>query len=315
MTLTLGSGDLIFEPVEGWEKLPDGWAFMDVAGVAVDSGDNVYVFSRGDHPVIVFDREGNFLRSWGEGAFTQRTHGIHIGPDDSVYCIDDEMHTVQKFTPEGELLMTLGTPHRPSLKWGGQPFNKPTHAAVSRVTGDLYVTDGYGNCRVHKFSLEGQHILSWGEPGTDPGQFIRPHNVVVDKNDNVYIADRENHRIQVFDSDGRLLTMWNNIHRPDGLCLDADQNLYIGELNGFWGVDDCPGLGHRVSIYDLNGKLLTRFGDPEEGEGPGQFIAPHGVAVDSRGDLYVGDASYTLRGKYMDPPRVLKSLRKFARRR
>ena len=315
MTLTLGSGDLIFEPVEGWEKLPDGWAFVDVAGVAVDSGDNVYVFTRGEHPVIVFDREGNFLRSWGEGTFTQRTHGIHIGPDDSVYCIDDEMHAVQKFTTQGELLMTLGTPHRPSPKWGGQPFNRPTHAAVSPVTGDLYVTDGYGNCRVHKFSPEGRHILSWGEPGIDPGQFIRPHNVVIDKDDNVYIADRENHRIQVFDSDGRFLTMWNNIHRPDGLCLDADQNLYVGELNGFWGVDDCPGLGHRVSIYDLKGELLTRFGDPEEGEGPGQFIAPHGVAVDSRGDLYVGDASYTLRGQYMDPPRVLKSLRKFARKR
>ena len=314
MTMTLGSGSLLFEPVEGWEKLPDGWSLVEVAGVAVDSRDNVYVFSRGEHPVIVFDREGNFLRAWGEGMFSdQRRHGIHIAPDDSVYCADDGLHTVQKFTPEGKLLMTLGTPNQPSPKWGGQPFNRPTHLAVSPVTGDMYVSDGYGNCRIHKFSHDGRHILSWGEPGVDPGQFIRPHNVVIDKDDNVYIADRENHRIQVFDSNGRFLDMWNNIHRPDGICLDLEGNFFIGELNGMPGVDDCPGLGHRMSVYNLQGKLLTRFGSPEEGEGPDQFTAPHGVAVDSRGDLYVGDVSFTIRGQHMTPPRHLKSLRKFAR--
>ena len=315
MTTALGSGNLIFEPVEGWEKLPDGWSFVDVAGVAVDSRDNVYVFNRGEHPVVVFDREGNFLRSWGEGIFTQRTHGIHVAPDDSVYCVDDALHTIQKFTPEGRLLTTLGTPTQPSPIWRGQPFNRPTHVAVSPATGDLYISDGYGNCRIHKFSPDGRHILSWGEPGIDPGQFIRPHNVVIDTDDNIYIADRENHRIQVFDSNGRFLTMWNNIHRPDGICLDAEGNFFVGELNGMTGMEGCPGLGHRVSIYNLKGDLLSRFGDPEEGEGPAQFIAPHGVAVDSRGDLYVGDVSFTIRGQHMDPPRELKSLRKFARKR
>jgi NHL repeat len=185
--------------------------------------------------------------------------------------------------------------------------------AVSRVTGHLYVSDGYGNSRIHKFTPDGRHVLSWGEPGIDAGQFIRPHNVVIDREDNVYVADREAHRIQVFDANGTFITMWNNIHRPDGICLDGEGNFFIGELNGMGGVDDAPGLGHRVSIYDLRGQLRARFGDAEEGEGPGQFIAPHGVAVDSRGDLYVGDVAYTIRGRHLTPPRHLKCFRKFRR--
>jgi hypothetical protein len=118
----------------------------------------------------------------------------------------------------------------------------------------------------------------------------------------------------VFDANGKFITMWNNIHRPDGICLDADGNFFIGELNGMGGVDDAPGLGHRVSVYNLHGQLQTRFGDPEEGEGPTQFIAPHGVAVDSRGDLYVGDVAFTIRGRHMHPPKHLKCFRKFARK-
>ena len=314
MTITLGSGNLTFEPVENWEKLPEGWAFVDVAGVAVDAKDNVYVFNRGEHPVIVFDREGNLLRTWGEGSFTQRTHGIHISPDESVYCVDDGLHTIQKFTLDGKLLMTLGTPNQPSPSWGGQPFNRPTHVAVSPVTGDLYISDGYGNSRIHKFSPDGRHILSWGEPGVDAGQFINPHNVAIDKDDRIYVADRENFRMQLFDSSGKFLGMWNNIHRPDGICLDGDGNLYIGELNAYAHLTDCPGLGHRVSIYSPDGKLVTRLGDPEEGEGPSQFIAPHGVAVDSRGDLYVGDVSYTIRGRHMDPPKHVRCFHKLAKK-
>ena len=309
----LGSGDLLFEPVIGWEKMPPGWSFVDVAGVAVDSRDNVFVFNRGEHPVIVFDRDGNFLRSFGEGRFSGRMHGIHVAPDDSVYCVDDGLHTVQQFSADGRLLTTLGTPNRPSAKWQGEPFNRPTHVAVSVRTGNIYVTDGYGNCRVHKFAPDGRHLMSWGEPGVDAGQFIRPHNVLIDREDNVYVADRENHRIQVFDANGKFISMWNNIHRPDGIALDAHDNFYVGELNGIEGVDDCPGLGHRVSVYNLRGELQTRFGDPEEGEGPTQFIAPHGVAVDSQGSLYVGDVAYTIRGRKLNPPRELKCLRKFRR--
>ena len=314
MAMTLGSGDLTFEPVEGWEKLPDGWSFVECPGVAIDSQDNVYVLTRGEHPIIVFDRQGNFLRSFGEGLFSSsRTHGLYIAHDDSVLVADDELHTVQKFTPQGKKLMEIGQRNLPSPKWGGQPFNRPTSAAIMPSNGDIYISDGYGNSRIHAYSGTGEYKFSWGSPGIDPGQFIRPHNIAIDSNDRVYVVDRECHRIQIFDPRGNFITMWNNIHRPDAMVLRHD-HIYVGELNGMPGVDDAPGLGHRVSIYDLDGKLLTRFGDPEEGEGPGQFIAPHGIAVDSHGDLYVSDVSYTIRGLHLDPPRHLKSLRKFARK-
>lgn len=312
MVVALGSGKLTYQPVEGWAKLPEGWSFLELAGVAVDSKDNVYALTRGEHPVIVFDRDGNFLRAWGEGLF-KRPHGIHIAPDDAVFIADDGNHTVRKFTPEGKLLMTLGVENQPAQKWSGRPFNRPTHVAVSPKTGDLYITDGYGNSRVHSYTADGRYRFSWGEPGVDPGQFIRPHNIVIDKDDTIYVADRENHRIQVFNNKGELQAIWHNIHRPDGICLDDEGNFYIGELCGFPGLEDAPGLGHRISIYDLQGKLLTRFGDPYWGEGPGQFIAPHGIAVDSRGDIYVAEASYTMKGAHMDPPRELRSFQKLAR--
>ena len=311
MAVILGEGDFRYEALAEWEKLPDGMSLLETPGVAVDSKDQVYAFTRNpDNPVVVLDADGNLVRTFGQGIFGKRSHGILIGPDDSVWCVDDGIHTITKFTPEGELLLTIGTTNEPAPIWSGQPFNRPTHAAVSPNTGDIFITDGYGNSRVHKYTSEGERVLSWGEPGIDAGQFIRPHNVAVDSDDLVYVADREAHRVQVFDSDGHFVTMWNNIHRPDGMTLGPDGNIYVGELNGMGGVDDAPGLGHRVSILNRSGELLARFGDPEEGEEPGKFIAPHGIAVDSRGDIYVGEVAFTIRGSHMDPPRYPKSLKK-----
>ena len=311
MAVILGEGDFRYEALAEWEKLPDGMSLLETPGVAVDSKDQVYAFTRNpDNPVVVLDADGNLVRTFGQGIFGKRSHGILIGPDDSVWCVDDGIHTITKFTSEGELLLTIGTTNEPAPIWSGQPFNRPTHAAVSPNTGDIFITDGYGNSRVHKYTADGERVLSWGEPGIDAGQFIRPHNVAVDSDDLVYVADREAHRVQVFDSDGNFVTMWNNIHRPDGMTLGPDGNIYVGELNGMGGVDDAPGLGHRVSILSRNGELLARFGDAEEGEEPGRFIAPHGIAVDSRGDIYVGEVAYTIRGSHMDPPRYPKSLKK-----
>ena len=314
MTVTVGSGNLTFQALEEWEKLPEGWSLHECPGVAVDSQDNVYVLTRGEHPIIVFDRDGAFLRSFGEGLFSNRTHGLYIAHDDSVLVADDGIHTIQKFSSTGEKLMEIGERNKPAAKWSGEPFNRPTSAAIMPSNGDVYISDGYGNSRIHVYSGTGEYKLSWGSPGIDAGQFIRPHNIAVDKNDRVLVADREAHRVQVFDAKGKFITMWSNIHRPDAMVL-RDDLVFVGELNGMAGVDDAPGLGHRVGIYDLDGKLQERFGDEIEGEGPGQFIAPHGVAVDSRGDLYVSEVAYTIRGQFMDPPRSSKSLKKLLRKR
>ena len=126
--------------------------------------------------------------------------------------------------------MTIGTPGKSSEIWKGEPFNRPTHAAVSKKSGDIFITDGYGNFRVHKYSAEGNYIKSWGEPGIEPGQFLRPHNIAVDDNDRVIVADREAHRVQVFDTDGNVIDVWNNIFMPNGLTIGPDGNIYIGEL-------------------------------------------------------------------------------------
>ena len=307
-----GSGGFLYKYVDGWDKLPEGWSFRDCPSVGVDSHDNVYVITRGEHPIIVFDREGNFLRSFGDGLFSQWTHGLYVAYDDTIWCSDIRLHTIQKFSPQGEKLMELGEKNQPTPKWSGQPFNQPTSAAVMPSNGDIYVSDGYGNSRIHVYTPSGEYKFSWGSPGIDPGQFLHPHNIAIDGNNRVYVVDRTPHRIQVFDAKGKFLTMWNNIFLPDAMALWQD-HIYIGELMPPRGLDDAPGVGHRVSIYDLDGNMVCRFGAPNEGEGPGEFIAPHGIAVDSSGDIYVGEVSYTIRGSKENPPREPRCLSKYAR--
>ncbi len=312
MAEVFGYGDFQYAFVEDWLKLPDGMRLLECPGVVCDSEDRVFILTRGEHPIMVFDRDGNFLRSFGEGLFSNRTHGLYIAHDDSILAADDGIHTIQKFTPNGEKVMEIGERNHPAPRWSGQPFNRPTSAAIRPASGDIYISDGYGNSRIHCYTGDGQYKFSWGEPGIDAGQFIRPHNIAVDADDRILVVDREAHRVQVFDPEGGFITMWSNIHRPDAMVL-WENHIYIGELNGMGGVDDAPGLGHRVTIYDLAGNRVGLFGDKEEGEGAGQFIAPHGIAVDSTGAVYVAEVSYTIRGSHMDPPRELRSFSKYQR--
>jgi hypothetical protein len=295
MTVTIGTGNFTYRVEEGWGKLPEGWEFGDVAAVGVDRHDNVYAFNRGAHPMVVFDRNGNFLRSWGEAIFS-RAHGVHMAPDDTIYCTDDGDHTVRQCTLNGKVLLEIGVPGRATPYMSGEPFNRCTHTALS-PQGDIYVSDGYGNSRVHKYSPSGQLLLSWGSPGTDPGQFNIAHNICCDADGWVYVADRENHRVQVFDGNGRFETQWNNMHRPSGLFMTGGKCplCYIAELGPHLPVNrDLPNIGPRISIYDLQGNRLARVAaDPPRGGGPGQFVSPHGLTVDSRGDLYVGEVAAT----------------------
>ena len=198
----IGVDRFTYETEEGWDKIPAGYEFPDASGVTVDADDNVYILNRGPHPVIVLDKDGNFVRSWGEGEFDQRAHGIHCSPDGFIYTVNDSQHCIKKYTREGKLVMVIGDENQAAEKWSGTPFHRPTNMAVSPNTGDIYVTDGYGNSRVHRYTAEGKPIVSWGAPGVEPGEFQIPHNVVVDSDENVYVTDRENYRLQVFDRNG-----------------------------------------------------------------------------------------------------------------
>jgi hypothetical protein len=295
MSTILGSGEHSYRVAQNWAKLPEDWALTDVASVGVDSKDNVYAFNRGAHPMIVFDRDGNFLRSFGEDLF-KRAHGLHIDADDNLYCTDDGDHTVRKCTPEGKVLLTIGLPSKPQPFMSGEPFNRCTHTALS-PSGEIYVSDGYGNARVHKYTPDGRLIKSWGEPGSDPGQFNIVHNIATDADGFVYVADRENHRVQVFDGDGRYQAQWNNLHRPCALCACGVKRttFIIGELGPGLPVNlNVPNLGPRLTVVDSTGKRIARLGG-ENGPGleTGKFLAPHGLAIDSHGDIYVGEVGVT----------------------
>lgn len=318
MKTILGSGNYTYEEDLDWAKLPAGWSFLEVTDVAVDSHDRVFVFNRGQHPMIVFDREGNFLFSWGEGQFSKKPHGVTIGPDDILYCVDDGGHTVRKYTPEGKLIMTIGTQGQAAPYQSGIPFNRPTKVALDPKSDEFYVSDGYGNSRVHKYSADGILLFSWGAPGTDPGEFNIVHTVCTDRDGWVYVTDRESHRLQIFDARGKYITQWNNMHRVCGLCLNYEPDLvvYVTEMVSHQNVNkDIPNLGSRISIFDSTGRRIGRLGGLHAGEGPGEFISPHSLAIDSRGDLYVGEVSFNALGRKLTPPRELRSFRKLIRQR
>ena len=310
----LGSGSLRYEVSgEDWGNLPEGWTYKEATAVAVDSKDNVYVFNRGTQPMVVFDRDGNFLRSWGGDIFTL-AHGVSVGPDDSIYCADSGDHTVRKMSPEGEVLLTLGTKGQPAPAMSGRPLCRPTHLAVDRRNGDLFVSDGYSNARVHHYTPDGELVGSWGESGTGPGQMNIVHNIAIDDDGWIYVADRENRRIQVFDTEGNLEAQWTNLSRAATVCVDHQGLVYVGEYyagigSNVLGTD----LGPRVTIFDTQGNVQAKLGRESYGDQPGRFYAPHGISVDSRGDIYVAEVSWAEYGMHMDPPKVLRSLQKLVK--
>lgn len=308
----------LFRFDDTWPTLPAGVRLGDVGGVAIDREDRIHVFQRGTPPMLVFDRAGTLLDAWGEGIFTS-PHGIHHGHDGCLYCTDDGDHTLRKFDTRGRLLLTIGIPGVPSGFMSGKPFNRCTHSALS-PSGDIYITDGYRNACVHCYSPTGQHLRSWGGSGSGPGEFYVPHNIVCDAGGTLYVADRENHRIQRFDGEGRYLGQWNNLHRPMALWLqaatpDRECAFYVGEAAPSFNVR-FPNLGPRISILDAEGRLQARFGDIGPGHASDRFIAPHGIAVDSQGDVYVGEVAHVAWPHlYPDEPvpEGLRTLRRLVR--
>ncbi len=304
-----GTGKYTYELVDGWAKCPEGFSFIDVIGIATDSQDKVYVLNRSAYPIMIFDREGTLLAQW-DVKFLKGGHGIYVGPDGSVYCTDYDEHTVTKYTPDGKtILLTLGNKNQPSdtgyvpkpgmnletIKRTGPPFNRPAGVALSS-SGEIYVSDGYGNARVHKFTPDGTLLLSWGKPGTAQGQFRLPHFVWVDKQERVWVCDRENNRIQIFNTKGEFLSQWTDLSHPSAMSIDDEGTVYVSEMS------------QRVSIFTNEGKLLARWGNQGQAKETTLFVAPHAIAVDSRGDIYVG--CWTMGGKFDRGSRTIQKFTK-----
>jgi DNA-binding beta-propeller fold protein YncE len=315
--VTLGTGKYTYEVSgENWGKLPEGWFYKEATSVDVDSEDNVYVFNRGNHPMIVFDPEGNVLRSWGEGGLFTNPHAVTIAPDDTVWCVDSQDHSIRQFTPDGKLLMILNERHNHAPAMSGEPFCSPTRVAVDPRNGEILVADGYGNARVHRFSPDGKKVLkSWGQSGTEPGQFNIVHDIAVDEDGYIYIGDRENRRIQVFHPEGKLEARWPDFSRTAAVCVSEDL-VYVGEYyaGGTEAYKVAGRLGPRISILDVRGRLLARLGEDPFGDEPGRFYAPHGLANDSKGNIYVAEVSHAEFGRYLDPPRELRSMQKLIKK-
>ncbi len=257
----VGTGDHVYEVVHPFGRLPEGITLGNTSHVATDSQDRVYVYQRQDPPVLVFDSDGNLLTSWGSGELLD-AHGIYISAADEVYLVDRDAHEVVKFNVSGESRLRLGHRGRPSLQ---APFNHPADIAVA-PNGDLLVADGYGNSSVHRFSADGQHQLSWGTPGSGPGQFTTPHGIWVDLAERVYVCDRENNRVQVFSIGGEYLTEWRDFYHPMDIYQDPQGVFYV--------TDQIP----RITMLNAAGEMITRGRTPYNG---------HGVWLDSQGNVYL----------------------------
>ncbi len=261
-----------YRVVASWPQLPANIQLGQVSGVATDSADRVYVFHRGKQPILVLDRSGKLLRSWGDDLI-KSAHGLRVDHENHVWTTDVGNHLVRKFDAEGKLLLTLGKQDQP----GDTPdqFNRPTDVAVA-PSGEFYVSDGYGNSRVVKFSKEGKYLKEWGKKGTGEGEFNLPHAICLDARGRVYVGDRENNRIQVFDADGKFLAQWRDSGAPFGLFLTPDERLLVAD-----------GRAHWVKVLDLQGKTLGRWSEP--GKGPGQLTLPHALCRDKQGAVYVAE--------------------------
>jgi streptogramin lyase len=285
--MPLGQGTHTYDHAGNWGGLVDDYHEGWIPGVACDSKDRVFVYSRSQKPLNVYDRDGNFLETWGEDVLEPNlAHGIIIDKDDNVFVTDATSHCVHKFDPAGNVILTLGSPGQPGAN-DGEPFNRPTDIALDSE-GNIFVSDGYGNARIHKYSPDGKLLLSWGDRGDKPGEFSISHSVRIDKEDRVWSCDRENCRLQIFDGLGNFLDEWTGLLRPNNIFLHPDEDLiYIAEL------------GRRISIFTMDRKLVSSWGGGgEPSETPGEFLGgAHGIWVDSRGDIYAGEVELGEEGR------------------
>lgn len=276
-----------------WPQTPKGSTREAVTGLAIDKNDHVFVFTRSLPPVQVYEAAtGKLVRAWGEEHF-KSTHQLRLDAEGNVWAADIGHHQVMQFTPTGRLLRALGT--KGVAGKDEKHFNMPTDVAVT-PEGDVYVADGYGNARIVHFDKKGKYVKEWGTLGSKPGEFSIPHAIVYAKG-KLYVADRNNSRIQVFDPSGKLLDVWGNLMIPWGLSVTEKGELWAcGSSPMRWRPTDkglgCPPKDQVLMRYTLEGKLQQLWTVPKGVDGkevPGDLNWVHCIATDSKGNLYAGD--------------------------
>lgn len=286
-----------YEVDPSWPKKPAEWEWGAVPGIAVDRHDNIYVFTRAQPPVQVYRPDGTLVRAWGEDTIGN-AHHLKIDHDGNVWAADIGLHVVRKFSPEGDILLTLGTA---GVKGDDEThLNKPTDMAVTPA-GDVFVSDGYGNNRVVHFDRHGKFVKQWGRMGVGPEEFSLPHAIAVDSQGRLYVADRNNVRIQIYNQAGQLLDSWANVVVPWGFCMTARDELWVCGSSPMPWLEDpqypgaplsCPPKDQLVICFNTAGRPLQLWTIPKGADGqeqPGDVNWIHAVAVDSQGNLYVGD--------------------------
>jgi sugar lactone lactonase YvrE len=278
-----------YRRVDNWAKLPEGMKFGQAISVDGDAAGHVWVFHRGEPPVLEFDLNGNLLKSFGQGMFVQ-SHGLCLDPDGSIWLSDGRAkdgkgQQVFKVSQDGKVLLTLGK----AGVSGATPdtFNAPSDIAIGR-NGDIFVADGHGgqtNARVVKFSKDGKFIKEWGKLGAAPGEFNIPHSLAIDSQGRLFVADRGNNRIQIFDQDGKFITEWKQFGRPSGIFIAKDDTIYVVDSESNKARN--PGFKRGIRIGSAkDGSIKAYIPDIDPDQETTTILGAEGVGVDTKGDVY-----------------------------
>jgi DNA-binding beta-propeller fold protein YncE len=279
------SGDFSFRLLFKWAKFAPEQRVKIICGIAQATDGLIYVATRSSvYPIAVFDTDGNFIRGFGEDIHFRRTHGIWADSDGTLWCCDDQSNLVYHLDTWGKVLHTMGTKdefcdngYDPTVTWphdlytitrAGEPFNRPTKV-IRAPNGCIYTADGYGNTAIHCFDKNFKLIKTWGGPGREEGKFRLPHAIWADPQNRIWVTDRENDRVQIFDEDGSFIKLFDRLEWPSEIWGN-EKNIYISEARS------------GVVIYDMNMKQVARIGYP------GSPIGAHGLGGDSEGNLYLG---------------------------
>ena len=301
---SIATAQCVVDPT--WPQKPQDFKWAQMPGITVDAKDQVYIFTRSQPAVQVYKADGEFVRAWDMDDFAG-AHFIRIDPVGNIWTANIQSHVIRKYSPDGKLLLTLGEPGRDGADQGH--FNKPTDMVIL-PSGDIFVSDGYGNRRVVHFDANGKYVKEWGQAGTGPGQFALPHSIVADSKNQLYVADRENARIQVFDTKGKLLAVWADRITPWGLWLTKNQELWVcgsscvkKEGTDEWNV--LPPPDQLLMKLSLKGEVLVCVPlakTPAPPGEPGQLDWVHGIALDSKGNFYLGDIQGARAQKFVLKP-------------